>query len=463
MLLFACQEDQEINVESEPIETPDVLEDIYTVLLSQEQVTGTYDTWIESLPFIDELYYLRWNEEAIEWRIKGENTWHTLLSISDLMTYDSSKGYEIFKKFYPYYDNDVFTFIAEVESHNIINYLDVWLYFDLDGGTFSEDFDVYMKLHDLTSIPTPTKEGFVFDGWYVDNQFEEEVNDLNFDHNITFYAKWTIERYQDFINEGINIVFPEIDESLTEYVIQYIEVKYHNDITIYYIYECEVENQYGSIHFSVVIDQNHNIVELDIISKESPFKRDELKAFLDLFEESPIYSFQPKNSLTAGATTDFNSISNVLTKIGVIHEAMHNDINNIYKRWFSLGGRIEADHIFESTDMIMSKDNIYDPYQNLLGYIFTLTGSSIYEYDNMLEGSITIKVGLRTDGTIVGIYIPIDSYGHSKGGFYSLVEDYTEQYINQNVNLMSFPDEIAGATHSKTLINNMLFSLKTYF
>ena len=72
--------------------------------------------------------------------------------------------------------------------------------FDSDGGTLNESLEVMYG--DTISEPVdPVKKGYIFDGWYLENQFETgEVNTttpFDFDEfivtsNITFKACYTI-------------------------------------------------------------------------------------------------------------------------------------------------------------------------------------------------------------------------------------------------------------------------------
>ncbi|MBO5954950.1 MAG: InlB B-repeat-containing protein [Clostridia bacterium] len=77
----------------------------------------------------------------------------------------------------------------------------------------------------ITNIPNPTKEGYSFDGWYLDENFENEIEDLaeylqsNSKENSTLYAKFSICQFTISFNaNGGSYVAP-------------ITQDYHSNIT----------------------------------------------------------------------------------------------------------------------------------------------------------------------------------------------------------------------------------------
>lgn len=81
----------------------------------------------------------------------------------------------------------------------------------LDGGQNHVDNPESITIEDEDiSLKNPTKEGYRFDGWYVDALFEDEVETIDlsdFSDTYTLYAKWEIETYTiTFIaNGGSNV------------------------------------------------------------------------------------------------------------------------------------------------------------------------------------------------------------------------------------------------------------------
>lgn len=64
--------------------------------------------------------------------------------------------------------------------------------YELDGGTLPEGAPTKHIPGERTSLPFPTKEGFIFDGWYLDADFEEIIVSINKDvaEDVTVYVKW---------------------------------------------------------------------------------------------------------------------------------------------------------------------------------------------------------------------------------------------------------------------------------
>lgn len=70
--------------------------------------------------------------------------------------------------------------------------------FNANGGVLSQTTaktDIYGK---LTALPTPTRDGYSFVGWFTEQNGETEVStDTVFDEDITVYAKWACAGHKD--------------------------------------------------------------------------------------------------------------------------------------------------------------------------------------------------------------------------------------------------------------------------
>ena len=81
--------------------------------------------------------------------------------------------------------------------------------YNLDGGKL-DNYVTEFKKGDEISLDTPSKEGFIFDGWYFDINFENEVKgnlDTTKKENIVVYAKWIKEKsnFTVTFDSGANI------------------------------------------------------------------------------------------------------------------------------------------------------------------------------------------------------------------------------------------------------------------
>ncbi len=74
--------------------------------------------------------------------------------------------------------------------------------YETDGGTEYKD-EAYPENKEIKVDKIPEKEGYIFDGWYLDADFTTEATaKLKVDKNITFYAKWLKERHP--VPENLN-------------------------------------------------------------------------------------------------------------------------------------------------------------------------------------------------------------------------------------------------------------------
>lgn len=93
-------------------------------------------------------------------------------------------------------NNEAYNFGAEVSTDlTLIAHYKVNVYvvtFNTDGGnpisSINKDYDTK-----LTELPIPEKEGYTFDGWYIDDA--KINNSYVVKNNITLKAKWTIKQY----------------------------------------------------------------------------------------------------------------------------------------------------------------------------------------------------------------------------------------------------------------------------
>ena len=66
--------------------------------------------------------------------------------------------------------------------------------FDANGGALSTNTKDVTNGSSFGILPTPTKSGYVFDGWYSDSELTNEITEnsvVDLNGNIILYAKWT--------------------------------------------------------------------------------------------------------------------------------------------------------------------------------------------------------------------------------------------------------------------------------
>lgn len=109
--------------------------------------------------------------------------------------------------------------------------------FDPAGGTLPEGVANTATTNadgKLASLPTPTREGYTFDGWYRTKQNGPKVTtEFTFTENITLYAHWKVDAKFSLSGYGYEKVIPDIQvTSGTEEINFSGEPKYGVDIGI---------------------------------------------------------------------------------------------------------------------------------------------------------------------------------------------------------------------------------------
>ena len=94
------------------------------------------------------------------------------------------------------------------KSYDLINRVEYKLSLELNGGTLSNPPTNYFS-GATTKLPTPTKEGYRFSGWYLSADFSGEGYtkiDEDVTGDLNYYAKWDKEYVIKFVtNDGTNL------------------------------------------------------------------------------------------------------------------------------------------------------------------------------------------------------------------------------------------------------------------
>ncbi|MDD3107562.1 MAG: InlB B-repeat-containing protein, partial [Bacilli bacterium] len=87
------------------------------------------------------------------------------------------------------------------------------LYFDSNGGSIVENV-IYDGVNEITMPENPSKEGFIFDGWYADEIFTQAFDFTAMPaEDITVYAKWNINSYTlQYVDEDNTVLSTEAIE-----------------------------------------------------------------------------------------------------------------------------------------------------------------------------------------------------------------------------------------------------------
>jgi len=78
--------------------------------------------------------------------------------------------------------------------------------YNLNGGTLPKDAPTYFSYGEVTSLPTATKSGMAFDGWFLDKDLTQPIHTIGStvtDETVTLYAKWVTPVFDvDYTNGG---------------------------------------------------------------------------------------------------------------------------------------------------------------------------------------------------------------------------------------------------------------------
>lgn len=147
---------------------------IFQLGLDSGAVEGTYEEWLESIqgPQGDDgrEIVMQVNGLVVEWKYDDEEAFQVLIDFTDMMPEQPESLYELYMKYHPDFQGDEeewLDFILETNNEGIHPDFFTWT-FDLNGGVFvhEEPLTITMEYGESMQLPTPIREGFVFLGWF---------------------------------------------------------------------------------------------------------------------------------------------------------------------------------------------------------------------------------------------------------------------------------------------------------
>jgi len=272
--------------------------------------------------------------------------------------------------------------------------------------------------------------------------------------------------------EAYNLVLPEhktYEEVNVEgdpaSIISKVIGKDADGLTIGYIYEVYATNKFGYMRIIISVNNSGTIKGAEFIEINQTLNVAGTKANLSQYVGTSIYDLEPKGDLISGATYSLTTVQAMLNDVAIAHTNTVILPELPYEAWFGMDYTMESDSAFVPTSLVLSKDIVKDSTNQVVGYFFHLSGSGVYDGFDGHIGTIHVYAGLRADGTILGIDIPKDEFGHIN----------TSQFLGKNVsyvnsivgsNILSFngdEDLAAGASNSRTLIDALLSALGGVF
>ncbi|MBN2300793.1 MAG: hypothetical protein JXC31_06385, partial [Acholeplasmataceae bacterium] len=116
---------------------------------------------------------------------------------------------------------------------------------------------------------------------------------------------------------------------------------------------------------------------------------------------------------------------------------------------------------FTVTTNVLSKDIVKDSSNQIIGELYHLRGSGIYDGIDAHVGTINIYIGLDLEGNILGVDLPKEEFGHTTTSqFYGKVISYAHSLVGSNIQSFEGDDDlVAGASNSKSLVDSLLNNL----
>lgn len=110
---------------------------------------------------------------------------------------------------FSHWDSDYTTITNNIVITAVYNQLDnlYQLSFETNGGTTISS-RIYFHYEEIQMPTSPTKDGFVFDGWYYDEQFTQKCQfPIKLTENTTIFAKWVVARDILFYDEQGQLLY----------------------------------------------------------------------------------------------------------------------------------------------------------------------------------------------------------------------------------------------------------------
>ena len=110
---------------------------------------------------------------------------------------------------FSHWDSDYTTITNNIVITAVYNQLDnlYQLSFETNGGTTISS-RIYFHYEEIQMPTSPTKDGFVFDGWYYDEQFTQKCQfPIKLTENTTIFAKWAVARDILFYDEQGQLLY----------------------------------------------------------------------------------------------------------------------------------------------------------------------------------------------------------------------------------------------------------------
>ena len=264
--------------------------------------------------------------------------------------------------------------------------------------------DVIYTASNIPTLPTPTKVGYRFAGWYFDEAYTKpyEVEYLYIKmSDVTLYAKWEEE---EFINNGI------------------YEIEYEAHILEDSIIKGKLADTYGYLEFPNLIIQDETYIEKN---ENGIF----LRIQYDMKYHCPTIDENGDLGVLTLAVSDSNSrisqTESIIDRTGTIQTIYYNlkDLNIADSIYFNVEFYNWNANLSNEDDRIFTKVG-YQVEFNITKFI-GYTTSYVDANDNLEDGYYLVKThygSLDKSATMLDSFNPVYSYIEAKNGSYKLIK-----------------------------------------
>jgi uncharacterized repeat protein (TIGR02543 family) len=155
-------------------------------------------------------------EGYIQWQYQGDTTWTNLVSLSTVTGADGLDGvdgkdgksaYEIYLENYPDYIGSETEWLNDLINGKLGTLATYTVAFDSNGGSevVSQDVDFGYK---AVKPINPTREGYTFDGWYINGNELWVFGGYVITEDITLTAQWKANEYTVTLDAGLGTINP---------------------------------------------------------------------------------------------------------------------------------------------------------------------------------------------------------------------------------------------------------------
>lgn len=272
--------------------------------------------------------------------------------------------------------------------------------------------------------------------------------------------------YQEVLPEGENFEIITIKgvDGVPASVTGAVVGKNASNQVVGYIYTANGTNQHGSISIVISVDASGKILGASILSINQTKGIEDTKSNLQSFIGVQIGSTTPAGDIITGVTNSLNTVKGLLVDISTAHGILADAPADPYVEAFGVGYTLTEDATFVATANITSKKIAKDASNNVVGYVYSLTGIGDY-YNSYSEETIsgkgiTMEVLFDETYEVLNIFVPEDEYEHT-ASFRTYIMTYVEKFIGKTPIdfIATMEDPVAGASWTGDLVNVLLNAL----